>query len=132
MSTINPNQLADAMLQILEDWEEVTVEAAQRGLNKTAEEAVNELHEASPSGSGKYGSWEAYNKDWTVQKADSKKGGFGAIIHNKKHYQLTHLLENGHALVNGGRSRAFPHIAPVAERAEQKLLENVKQFINQN
>lgn len=131
MSVINPDQLAGEIAKILDEWEGVTVEAAKKGVNKTAEEAVSELREASPSGSGKYGSWEAYNKDWAIQKSESKKGVFEATIHNKKHYQLTHLLENGHALVNGGRARAFPHIAPVAEKAERRLLDNVRQFISQ-
>ena len=49
--------------------------------------------------------------------------------YNDKHYQLTHLLEKGHALVNGGRARAFPHIGPVAERAEENLIDNILQFI---
>ena len=129
---ISADKLADEITKILDEWEGVTVEAASAGLNKTAKEAVSQLHEANPSGSGKYGSWEKYNMSWDSKRADSKKGGFGVVIYNKKHYQLTHLLENGHALANGGRAQAFPHIAPVAEEAERNLLENVKRYINQN
>lgn len=38
-------------------------------------------------------------------------------------YRLTHLLEHGHALRNGGRVRAFPHIKYGEELAELRMLE---------
>jgi hypothetical protein len=38
-------------------------------------------------------------------------------------YRLTHLLENGHAMPQGGRSKAFPHIKYGAELAEQRMME---------
>ena len=130
MSTIKPSELARAVNDILEDWQGVTDEAAKRGVQKAAEEAVSDLRGAHPPGSEKYGSWAAYNNGWTSRKDSSKKGVYTQVVHNKKKYQLTHLLENGHAIKGGGRARAFPHIAPVAEKIEDKLLEIIKSGLN--
>lgn len=45
------------------------------------------------------------------------------------HYRLTHLLENGHALRNGGRSREFPHIKYGEELAQKRMEELAKEAI---
>lgn len=47
-------------------------------------------------------------------------------VHNKTDYQLTHLLEDGYAKVNGGRVEGKPHIGPAEQHAEEKLLKKVK------
>ena len=44
------------------------------------------------------------------------------------HYRLTHLLENGHACVNGGRTKAVEHIAAGKQAAEQLLDREVNQI----
>lgn len=130
---VSPDGLAKAIEKALEDYRDTTDEAVAAGIIQTANTCVSELQQAKPSGSGKYGSWDDYNKGWTrTQLKAQKKGGYSEAVHNKTHYQLAHLLENGHATRNGGRTRAFPHIAPVAEKAEKTLLDNIKNMIQRN
>ena len=111
-----------AFMDVLNEYKGACDANADEAVKYTAKEAVQELRKANPPGSGKYGSWKAYNKGWTVTQTKKDKS---ATVHNKDHYQLTHLLEKGHALVQGGRSKAFPHIAPVAEQAEETLMQRM-------
>lgn len=59
-----------------------------------------------------------YNEGWSSTFEEDRFSAVG-IIHNKKVPGLAHLLEKGHALRQGGRTKAYPHIAPV----EEKLIE---------
>lgn len=129
--TIKPDQLAKEIEQALADFAGVTEEACDKGVSETAKEAVEALRNAHPAGSGDYGSWDKrYNKGWKVmQTKTDKRYHRKATIHNATDYQLTHLLEKGHAKVNGGRTRAFPHIAPVAEKCEDELVQNIRKYI---
>lgn len=128
---VTVNNLASAIMKELEEYRDVTDEAVEKGVSETAKEAVQELRNAHPSGSGQYGSWDKkYNKGWKVmQTKRDKRYHKKATIHNATDYQLTHLLEKGHALRQGGRARAFPHIAPVAEKCEDKLIQNIKKWV---
>lgn len=64
--------------------------------------AVTKLKQTSPENTGSYAS------GWRVKKV---KGSY--TVYNAKAPQLTHLLEKGHANINGGRTQAIPHIKPV-------------------
>lgn len=122
------DNLAATIAKTLKDFEGATDKACADGVLDTAQDAVKKLHSAHPSGSGEYGSWDAYNKGWAI-KATKQRKGVMSIVHNKTKYRLTHLLEKGHAKVNGGRTRAFPHIAPVAEEAEEELVKNIRKRV---
>lgn len=128
---VTVDNMASAILQELEKYRDVTDEAVEKGVSETAKEAVKELRNAHPSGSGRYGSWDKkYNKGWKVmQTKRDKRYHKKATIHNETDYQLTHLLEKGHALRQGGRAQAFPHIAPVAEKCEDELIQNIKKWV---
>lgn len=128
---VSVDELSNVILEYLEDFKDVTEEACKDGVLTTADEAVKELRSAHPAGSGKYGSWDKYNKGWAKRTSTmkTKEKGILAVVYNKDHYRLTHLLEKGHALVNGGRTQAFPHIAPVAEKCEDELMDNIRKYI---
>lgn len=128
---VKVNQLAKEIEKTLVDFMGATEEACNKGVSETANEAVQALRNAHPSGSGDYRSWDEYNSGWTKRKSTQKTRlkGIQATIWNEKHYQLTHLLEKGHAKVNGGRTRAFPHIAPVEEKCEDALVKNIRKNI---
>ena len=62
-----------------------------------------------------------YAKGWRMKKTSK-----GYIVHNKTDYQLTHLLEHGHARKGGGRDvKAKVHIRPAEENA-------IKAFCKEN
>lgn len=92
-------QLRLYALQVRNDTAEIAEKIATQG--------EEELKQTSPKRNGNYA------EGWTVTKR-----GKVFVVHNKEHYRLTHLLEKGHAKVNGGRTRKFPHI----KKVELKLI----------
>lgn len=87
-------------------------------MNDAAKEAKQALTWSSPASSGKYA------KSWRVKKVNAKY-----TVYNKQP-GLTHLLEKGHdIIVNGqkvGRAPAYPHIAPVEEMIEEKIMKELE------
>lgn len=106
--------------KILGDYEKEIDETSQRVFAQTAKEAVQRLRATSPKQQDGERSG-SYAKGWTT-----KKEGTAVIVHNKTDYQLTHLLENGHALRQGGRAKAIPHIKPVEEWANREVVQELE------
>lgn len=131
LAVIPIDKLDKAVMEILDGYRNATEEVVERAVNTVSKETVNELKNAHPVGSGTYGSWDkSYNKGWRImQTKTDKRYHRKATIHNATDYQLTHLLEKGHAKVNGGRTRKFEHIAPAAQKAEENLFMRIKNGI---
>ena len=107
--------------EILKDYIGDVTEIVEQSAKEAAEICTNQLKNTSPSGPGIKGH---YASGWAVKE---EHGGARAsfIVYNKKKPQLTHLLENGHAIVNKkgryGRTHPIKHIAPAEEAAAQKF-----------
>ncbi|MBF4500233.1 HK97 gp10 family phage protein [Savagea sp. SN6] len=103
----------------MKEYTDEVEQGMKEAQEKVAKDGADKLKGSSPKRTGKYA------KAW---KAKEQEGGW--VIYNTKG-QLTHLLEKGHALRQGGRTRAFVHIEPVEqsvidefEKAVIKVIQN--------
>lgn len=121
MSTkISGDELESVIGDYLTEYTQEVKDKVKKLTEEVSEEAIEELKSTSPKKSGKYA------RAWKCKKEGNK-----IIIHNTKG-QLTHLLERGHALWQGGRTRAFPHIKPVEQKTIKKYEEGVKKAIEES
>ena len=122
--TIQPGDLRAAVNEILEDYAGEVEEAMDKAVRDTATDAVRALKASNPGFADK-----TYSKGWT-KKVTKHRLYSEATVYNKTEGHLTHLLEFGHALRNGGRARAFPHIAPVNDKVPEMFEGNFTEALN--
>ena len=124
---VSVDGLANAVVSALKEYENVTIDILEAAVDKTAKATVNQIKKNASTFKGKG----KYAKSWTSKKqAQSKSGTYERVIYAKSpYYRLTHLLEKGHAKVNGGRVAGHAHIAPAEESAKEMLVSEIKSGI---
>lgn len=116
----NVDHLAGEIAAKLEAYTDEVTEAVKAECETVADECLKEIRAASPIDTGKY------KKGWRKKVEYEDKGDIRIRVYNAKYPGLTHLLENGHAKVGGGRVDARVHIKPAEEHAAEKLVNRVK------
>lgn len=107
------------MKKILDEYIQETERDVDQIANELADKGVETLKATSPKRKGKYA------KGWKKKTESSYAGSKEYTIHNATSPGLTHLLEKGHALHQGGRARAFPHIGPVEQWIVQEFIKKL-------
>lgn len=126
MAKVNVDNLANAVMQELNAYREVTIEAMEKAVKETAKQTVAELRDTSPEDTGEYAKHWAYTRD-TRAKGRNRNS---MIVYSKKpEYRVAHLLEKGHAKRNGGRVEGKPHIKPAEEHAGEILRERLERYL---
>lgn len=116
--------MANAVLDALQEYSDVVEEDFEKIVKKVAQEGRKTLKSTSPRGTG---TWKGhYAGHWSVKQERKGNGKFSYTIHNRGKYQLTHLLENGHANRGGGRTPAITHIKPVEEWCIDECEDRIK------
>ena len=128
---VKPNELSKAILKELDQYTENVSENVDAAVGEIAKDSRKRLRAVqNVKGSN---IWYNYPRGWTI-KSKKTKGQRTEIVWNSRYYRLTHLLEHGHVIKNGtgrtyGRTRAFEHIGPINDEAQEKLLKAVQEAI---
>lgn len=123
MAKVSIDQLAAEIAKGLAEYSQDVVEKVNVSSDKVGKAAVKQLKQTSPKRYGKYA------KSWALQTNKEVGQPNSLIVHNKKHYSLTHLLEHGHAKVGGGRVEGIPHIRPAEEQVIEQFTREVEEAI---
>lgn len=115
---INSSQLSDEIVRALRQYTDEVEVGIEKAKKKAAQDTVKIIKEKAPVDTG------FYKTSWTMKRT----AGGGYIVY-ARNYQITHLLEKGHAKVGGGRVAAIPHIAPAEEQGIEQYIKSVERVI---
>lgn len=123
MRTITIDQLESAIDKILKDYDKdlrMTEENVMRRVVQKGAAAVRGSAQTAVNG--------RYARGWGSKTVTTRFGVEGVIYH-KQTPGLPHLLEFGHAMPQGGRSKAKPHVETVEQEIYRDFIDTTKRGI---
>ena len=114
--------LTDAVMEGLREYAALATDDMKKAVREAGKTVKQEISATAPRDTG------AYAKSWAIKSVKETSDSLEVVVHSKKRYRLTHLLEHGHAKRGGGRVAGRPHIAP----AEQKGIEQLEREIERS
>lgn len=124
MAGINVDDLADLIMNGLMEYADVATDTVKKAVKKAGATVKKEIQANAPKDTGKY------RQSFKVSKRKETVNSLEVTVHSKDRYQLTHLLENGHAKRGGGRVEGTPHIAPAEEKGIRQLTEEIERGLS--
>jgi len=126
MNKISIDELTNEIKKELNTYSEEITEGIKKAVDVVAKETNEEIKKniSFKEHTGKY--VKSFRIKITREKRFDKTKTW--YVANGQH-RLTHLLENGHAIKQGGRTRAFPHIKHGEELAIKRMEQLTKEII---
>lgn len=118
--TIRIDQLADTVMKGLQEYKDLATENLKADVQKAAKTVQQQIKETAPKKTGRYA------RSWVSRKTKETSDSIEYTVHSQNRYQLTHLLENGHAKRGGGRVAARVHIAPAEQAGIEQLTRDIE------
>ena len=118
--------IGTAIMKELGTYSNELAESVNKTSRKYANKLRRELEETSPEKTGDY------KKGWKVKQVYKSHTLSQYVVHNATDYQLTHLLEFGHAIKGGTqRVKPIPHIAPADEKIVSEFLTEIDKAVQE-
>jgi len=127
--TLTVNQFETTVNNILADFKDAVNADVEQVTRQVSKEAVRNVKaNIDTAGIKGTGAYKNSIKSRVTEKSVNRSSS--VIYAEAPHYRLTHLLEHGHAKVNGGRTNAFPHWSEAERKAitdfEKRLREAIE------
>lgn len=121
---VTVDQMADAIMDGLLEYAELATDTMKDCVKKAGNTVKKETEANAPVKSGRY------KKSWAVKRQKETSTTLEMVVHSRNRYQLTHLLEKGHAKRGGGRVKALPHIGPAEEKGIRMLEDSIRKGLS--
>lgn len=118
---VSIDDMDDVIMNELEKYANLATDDMKDAVKDTAKSVKKDIESSAPVLTGRY------KKSWRIKKIRENANSLDVLVHSSNRYQLTHLLEFGHAKRGGGRVAGKPHIAPAAEKGEQDLIKAIEE-----
>lgn len=115
---VSVDRMAEEISDLLQEYAGLAADEMKIAVKKAGDTAKKEIRNNAP-GSGKYA------KSWRSKTTKEDSSSMQVTVYSPSRYRIAHLLEHGHAKRGGGRVKAYPHIAPAEESAEEQLVNDI-------
>ena len=125
---ISIDNLSDALKDELENYNQEVIKGIKNATYECAKEFTSATKKDAPKSNTKRKG--TFARNISFQKTyDGNTGATYTWYVKSPEYRLTHLLKNGHATRNGGRTRAKDFITNNYNNAEKNFIEEVEGII---
>lgn len=125
-NAIDIGEIAKTIARELNTYTREVADGVKAAVDTTSKELLENTRADAPVRTGDY---KKAMRVKTLHESDYEKRNRWYVDPKTGEYRLSHLLEKGHAKRNGGRVKAYPHIAKNEEKAKVAFEERVKEVI---
>lgn len=117
MSKVQIDKFAKEVNETLDEYQQITFDMLKEEVRNAVNLARNTARQKAPFKT------KEYKKGLRTKVESPNSTSVQGLVYAGKKAPLNHLLENGHAKRGGGRTRAFPHIGPAQDAADDYLMD---------